>query len=92
MGEVDQESSALCAFWARSLRDSIPPQPVVLYLFGQKPENEKEVLDRGAEWVLSGKAELVCIAEQFGRGHPPHAEPWRAGLSQRDGGGAPQKG
>ncbi len=80
---MDVESSALCAFWARSLRDSIPPRPFVLYLFVELPKNEKEVLDRGAECALSGGADFVCIPEQFGRGGLPYAEPWRAGLVER---------
>lgn len=79
---LDEESSMLSAFWARALRDTPPPW-VVLYLFGQMPDNEAEVLDRGAEWVLTGRAEFVCVPEQFGKGHPPNAEQWRAGLRER---------
>lgn len=77
-----EESSAFSMFWARSLMDTPPPR-VVLYLFGQMPENEAEVLDRGAEWVLTGRAKFVCVPEQFGKGHPPNAEPWRVGLCER---------
>ncbi|MDP3725670.1 MAG: hypothetical protein Q8R36_00555 [bacterium] len=79
-----EELMALCQFREIALCDDrIPSVLDAVYLFGQMPENEKEVLDKGAEMVLSGKAKFVCIPEQFGKGHPAYSEPWCQALIQR---------
>ncbi len=79
----DDEFAALDVLRERALADSVPKQVQALYLFGQMPENEGEVLDRAARLFNWECTNCVCVPEQHGRGNPSHAQRWIDALVER---------